>query len=418
MTQQHMRQSGVNPTMEPVPTTYTSGYPCMSARIILYSGKGGVGKTSMSAANALALAKAGHRTLLVSTDPAHSLGDVFGQTIGSEPTEMCTNLFVRELSVRDALEKNWSQIGAYIETFLASQGLNPLVAAELATMPGMMELMSLLDIVKYEKQYDAILLDCAPTGSTTSLLAFPDAAQWYMDRFFKAERMLIRAVKPIAERLTKIPLPEDPVFGQVETLYQQIRYAQTLLQDHKRSSIRLVATPEHVVLAETRRALCMFQIHDILVDAVILNRVYPTEHADHPLLGNWVRSQQAAIASSTHDFAPLPLYQVGFQEAEPQGMHHLQAIAQENPELTTALHPLHTHNLTQIREIDKNNLQMKIFLPLEDRSAVRLWVDGADLVIMYHAVSKRISLPAALQNTKLNGAAWEDSLFCINFVRQ
>ena len=377
-----------------------------------------MGKTSLSAATALGLARAGQRTLVVSTDPAHSLGDVFGTAIGSSITELATNLWGKELSARDALEGSWDKIAGYIQTFLASQGVNSLIAAEIANIPGIMDLLSLLEIVKQTEAYDVVILDCAPTGATTSLLAFPDAARWYMDRFFRAERALIKAVKPLAERVVGVPLPEDDVFGQAEALYRDIRAANAILQDPQRARIRLVATPDAVVLAETRRAHAMFSLYNLTVDAVFLNRSYPAESAaEHPLLSRWVTAQRNHTAQARTDFDPIAVIPVAFQAAEPHG---IEALGQ----LTTALGEFgqraRPHEPSAAQRIDPiaGGYELRVRLPIEDRKAVRLWVDGSDLVFMYHSVNKRVPLPAALAECRLDRADWQSPWFCVKFVRK
>ena len=389
-----------------------------TSTVLLFSGKGGVGKTSLSAATALGLARAGQRTLVVSTDPAHSLGDVFGTTIGASITALGENLWGKELRAREALEGSWDKIATYIQTFLASQGVNSLIAAEIANVPGIMELLSLLEIVRQAPSYDTVILDCAPTGATTSLLAFPDAARWYMDRFFRAERALIKAVKPLAERVVGVPLPEDDVFGQAEALYHDIRAANDILQDPRRSRIRLVATPDAVVLAETRRAHAMFSLYNLTVDAVFLNRAYPADSAAaHPLLGRWVTAQQQHTAQAVTDFAPIPVITIPFQSAEPQGPAALAALTDSLGDFGRLSRP-HEHETAQRITPTPDGYELRLRLPVEDRKAVRLWVDAGDLVFMYHAVNKRVALPAALAECRLDRADWQNPWFCVKFVRK
>jgi arsenite-transporting ATPase len=211
-------------------------------RTILYTGKGGVGKTTLSAATAVACAKQGRRTVVMSIDAAHSLGDSFDTRIGSEPTPIIDNLHALEIDVHHELERNWNVISTYIKRFLTSQGYDEVVAEELVVMPGMEELFSLLKLLEFKRsgEYDLAVIDCAPTGSTLQFLGFSDVLDWYMTRFFNLERRIVKTVKPIAEKIIKAPLPTDEVFGSVEGIYARIIAIKELLMDPDLSSVRIV----------------------------------------------------------------------------------------------------------------------------------------------------------------------------------
>ena len=248
-------------------------------RLILYSGKGGVGKTSLSAATAIRAAGLGHRTLVVSTDSAHSLADALDVKLGGDPTKVAPKLEAMEVDVSEELARHWGVIHDYLTRFMTFQGVEETVAEEIAILPGMEELFSLLRVRTFADsgRYDLIVIDCAPTGDTVRMLGVPEILNFYFSRIFPIQRTVLRTVRPVAQRMTDMPIPSDDVFGAVKSLYAQMEGMGPLLQDAKKSSIRIVLNPEKMVINESQRLYTYLNLFGFPVDAVIANRVLPEE---------------------------------------------------------------------------------------------------------------------------------------------
>ncbi|MFC1890629.1 ArsA family ATPase, partial [Thermodesulfobacteriota bacterium] len=265
-------------------------------RIILYTGKGGVGKTTTAAATAVKCAEHGHRTIVLSTDAAHSLSDIFETGIGASPTPIVEGLDAQEIDVAYELKHHWGVIQSYITKFLKSQGIEGIMAEEFAIVPGMEELFSLLKLKEYADSgaYEVAIVDCAPTASTLRMLGMPDAVRWYMDKFFHIERRIVKAVKPVAERLTKIPMPTDEIYFSAESLFRRVDAMKDLLTDAGKATVRLVCTPERMVIQESRRAFTTLSLFGLPVDAIITNRVLP-EGLDAQYFKKWKTAQRRHI---------------------------------------------------------------------------------------------------------------------------
>ena len=252
-------------------------------RIILYTGKGGVGKTTTTAAKAVRCAETGYKTLVVSTDPAHSLGDSLDMKLSAEPVEVAGNLWAQEIDTIHELEKGWGQIQSYLTSLLTSKTVKDITTEELTVFPGMEDLLSLLRILKYykEKTYDVIIIDCAPTGETLALLSFPEMLRWWMDKLFPMKRKAVKLVRPIAEPLLGIPMPTDTVIGEIENIYHQLDKMKEILSDRSITSIRIVVNPEKMVIKEAQRSFTYLNIYNFNVDGVIVNRTIPDSVEDH-----------------------------------------------------------------------------------------------------------------------------------------
>ena len=387
-------------------------------RIILYSGKGGVGKTSLAATNAAKLADAGHRVLVVSADPAHSLGDVLGVPLGPDESEIAPRLFAKEFGTRHALDHAWQHIGHYIEHFLQSQGLDPLAAAEISALPGIGDLLVLIDICEQVHHYDVVILDCAPTGATTALLSIPDAVNWYMQRFFPAERALIKMIKPVAEKLISVPLPADDVFGQIEHLHGRLVQASELLTNPDITTLRLVSTADDVVLAETRRALSKFRLFGLHVDAVLLNRLYPLSLKNDPTMGQWVTKQRANIVNFPLEAHPTPTVLIEHTAQETIGNSALLSLANQYPDTFATVPPLSAPVSVEVTFADGNPDEASWRIPILKQSNFRLWVDGSELVFVDQTSSLRYAIPESLIGWQLQQANWSQTGLDTIFVRQ
>ena len=257
-------------------------------RIIFYAGKGGVGKTTVSAATGLRCAELGHKTLIMSLDVAHSLADVFdlGSGLmdqgGGRPVEVAPRLWIQEIDLQKEIEANWGDIHMYITTILNTSGLDEVLAEELAILPGMEEISLLLHINRYRrsKRYDVILLDCAPTGEALRFISMPTSLEWYMKKVFKLERSLFKVSRPLLKSVSPVPLPDDTYFQNLERLYGRLEGVDALLHDPQVTTVRLVTNPEKIVIRETQRAFMYFCLYGLCMDGVVVNRVLPPSAGD------------------------------------------------------------------------------------------------------------------------------------------
>src|SRR5680860_909660 len=285
----------------------------ISMRIILFTGKGGVGKTTAAAGTAVMAARRGERTLVLSTDAAHSLADAFGVPIGSEPTEVETNLFVQQVDAQARFERSWAEIQGYLLSVLAASGVDPITAEELTVIPGAEEVLALLELRTHalSGDWDVIVVDCAPTAETLRLLALPEALGWYMDRVFPMERRVVKALRPVLARAAGVPMPHDSVFDAVERLHRDLEEVHEILTG-KDSSVRLVLTPETVVVAEARRSLTTLSLFGYRVDGVIANRVFPEAGSD-VWRKQWVSAQAEVLAEVCERLLDLPIWRSSYR---------------------------------------------------------------------------------------------------------
>src|SRR5881397_1680448 len=263
----------------------------MSPRIILYTGKGGVGKTSVAAATARRCAAAGLRTLVLSTDPAHSLADALGEAVASEPTPVADRLDAQQVQAQEELERNWAAVQDWLSRLLLERGVDRISAEELTVPPGMDELFSLLTLKRHHAagRYDVIVVDCAPTGETLRLLSFPDVARWWIEKVFPQQGRILSAARPFARAVLDVELPGEGVLDEVGTLVHNLVAMNELLREHERVSLRLVMNPDRMVVDEARRTFTYLNLYGFLTDAVIVNRVFGEEVGDY--FGAWRERQ-------------------------------------------------------------------------------------------------------------------------------
>src|SRR5919198_2655861 len=280
----------------------------MAPRTILYTGKGGVGKTSVAAATARRCAAAGRRTIVLSTDPAHSLAESLGAPIGAEPTEVGDGLWAQQVEAQVELERNWTAVQGWLGGVLADRGLDRVVADELAVPPGGDELFSLLQLKRHFEsgEWDAIVVDCAPTGETLRLLSFPEVARWWLDRVLGRERALLAAARPLARTFLDLSLPDERAFAEVQRLVRNLIAMNEILRDREAVSLRLVMTPDRMVVAEAMRTFTYLNLYGYLTDAVVVNRVFPDELAGG-YFGAWHDVQREQLAFVESGFAPVPV---------------------------------------------------------------------------------------------------------------
>src|SRR3954470_19877610 len=300
----------------------------MAPRTILYTGKGGVGKTSVAAATARRCAAAGLRTVVLSTDPTHSLSDSLEAELGSEPVPVADNLFGQEVQAQEEMERHWDAVQDWLGELLADRGVDRISAEELTVPPGMDELFSLLQIKRHHDadEFDCIVVDCAPTGETLRLLSFPDVATWWLEKVFPWERRLVSAARPLARGLLDIPMPSDAVFDDVERLVRNLVAMNDILRDRSATSIRLVMNPDRMVIKEAMRTFTYLNLYGYLTDAVVVNRVFPPEVADGYFAG-WRANQQEQMELVRSAFSPVPILTAPYFEQEVVGGEMLDRLA-------------------------------------------------------------------------------------------
>src|SRR5919112_3712893 len=299
----------------------------MAPRTILYTGKGGVGKTSVAAATGRCCAAAGLRTVVLSTDPAHSLADVLEQPVGAEPTEAGPNLWAQQVSAQEELERHWSEVQGWLGQVLIERGVERIAAEELAVPPGGDELFALLRLKEHVEAggWDVIVVDCAPTGETLRLLSFPEAARWWLAKLMGREGQLLAAARPLARAFLDVSLPDEAALAEVQRLAENLVEMHELLRDRERVSLRLVMTPDRVVVAEAMRTFTYLNLYGYLTDAVVVNRVFPAEVGGY--FGGWRELHGRQLDLVHSGFAPVPVLTAPFFEQEVVGAEMLDRLA-------------------------------------------------------------------------------------------
>ncbi len=384
-------------------------------RIILFTGKGGVGKTSIAAATAYRCAELGHKTMIYSTDAAHSLTDSFNKEIGKKRVNITRNLCAQEIDVNEELKNNWGPIKDFIQQFLRYRGFENIIADELAVFPGMEEVFSLLELKKryVEGFFDVIIIDCAPTGETLRLLAGPDIAKWYMEKIFHIERKVFKAVRPVANRFVDMPLPGDDVFDSMQGLYKNLIGVKEVLTDREVSSIRIVLNPEKMVIKESQRAYTFLNLFGYMVDAVIANRLLPQEVRD-PYYVEWKKIQKIYMKEIKNYFHPLPVLSSKLWNKEIIGQSLLAKMAEE---VYGDDDPSQIYCKEKPIEIKSSNgsYYLLLKLPFADKKDLDMWVNGDELIIQYKNFKRNITLPRALASLELKEAVLKNNMLKVRF---
>lgn len=392
-------------------------------RLILYTGKGGVGKTSMSAATALRCAELGYRTVVLSTDPAHSLGDSFDTRIGNELTPLATNLWGQEIDLLHQMDLYWGKVQDYLNVLFAWRGMDTLVAEETSVLPGMEELASLMQITHLADsgEYDVIIIDAAPTGSTLQLLSFPEMARWYIEKVFPFQRKTIQIARPFMKRFSDMPLPDDSVFESIEELVDVLERTSDLLGDGTISSTRLVLNPEKMVVKEAQRAYTYLNLYGYSVDAVICNRVFPDDLADD-YFQLWKKSQSENLQFVQEAFHPLPIFEVPFFEQEVVGEEMLRYTARTvfGSEVVRegAGDPTQTYYSGRPQQIFQRDghYVLSIALPMVEKEDVKLHRSVVDeLIVRIGNWKRNVALPIGLARLDIAGAKYEGDRLNILF---
>jgi arsenite-transporting ATPase len=389
-------------------------------RIILMTGKGGVGKTSMAAATGWRCAELGLKTLVLSTDPAHSLADSFDQPLGHEPVEVKPNLWGAELDALQELELNWGSVKTYITQVLQARGLDGVQAQELAVLPGMDEIFALVRVNRHydEGKFDVLIIDSAPTGTALRLLSLPDVSGWYMRKFYKPLQGLARVLRPIAEPIVKgltgIPLPDDQVLDAPYEFYQKIERLERILTDNRITSVRLVTNPEKMVIKESLRAHAYLSLYGVATDLVIANRILPEGVAD-PYFAAWKAAQQKYRQQIHEDFAPLPVVEIPLYPEELVGWD---ALARLKKDLWGDRNPAEVFYAEQTMQVvtDNGQYRLDLYLPGIPKEQVELSKTGDELNIRIGNHRRNLVLPQALAAMKPARAKMEEDYLRIHFA--
>lgn len=383
-------------------------------RIILVSGKGGVGKSSLSAAAACRIAAGGKKVLIMSTDQAHSLRDSFEMKLGGEITQVMENLDALELDTVAESENAWGTIQKYLKQLMASKNDGGIEVEELLVFPGLEELFSLLRILDIYKEgkYDVVLVDCAPSGETFSLLKFPEMLGQFINSVLPAKRKMVKVVGPVVEKVAKIPMPKDSVFTAIEKLMERLGELQELMLDKDVVSIRLVTTPERVVIKETKRSFTCMQIYEYNVDAIIVNKIYPQE-AMKGYFGAWEKLQAAGLAELKESFLDIPMF---YKELDPCELKSLPLLTKAADLYGTA-DPSEVLHKNKSFHLEREGAQyhLLIELPFAEKEELELGQNGEDIVITLKNERRIYTLPDVVKGRDIERAKLEDGKLRVQF---
>jgi arsenite-transporting ATPase len=389
-------------------------------RIVFFTGKGGVGKTTTAAATAIRSAERGVKTLLVSTDTAHSLGDALGLALDNEPTPVTDGLSAVQVDVQARFEHSWAEVQRFLIDLLAAGGVDPIAADELTVLPGIEEVLALLAVrdLAARDHWDVVIVDCAPTAETLRLLALPDALGWYLDRVLPMQRRLARGVRPVAALLgAGRALPPDALFDALLRLADEVASVRTLLADPAVSTVRLVLTPESVVVAEARRTFTALALYGYRVDGIVANRVI--DHAgDDPWRAAWAAAHTRGLADIEQTFTGVPIRRVEYRAAEPVGIDALREVAVAlYGAVAAGEDPVAAASVAAGLEVDTDGEEyvLTLPLPLADPSTVEAARSGDDLVVTVGAYRRVLSLPAGLRRCRVVGGAFTADTVQVRF---
>jgi arsenite/tail-anchored protein-transporting ATPase len=387
-------------------------------RTILYTGKGGVGKTSVAAATARRCAAAGLRTVVMSTDPAHSLSDSLESKLGPDPTQIADSLWGQEVEAQREMERNWAAVRDWLGRLLAERGVLGVAAEELTVPPGMDELFSLLELKRHHRsnRFDVIVVDCAPTGETLRLLSFPDIARWWLDKVVPWEGRLLSAARPIARGILDVPLPGEDVLADVQRLVRNLVAMNEILGDRDRTSIRLVMNPDRMVIREAQRTFTYLNLYGYVTDAVVVNRLFPADVAGG-YFGGWRQQQERNLADVRDGFDPVPVLTARYFDEEVVGPRMLERLGDELFATQDPAAVLHSE-ISQRLSSDGDRTVLSLKVPFADRSELSLSKVGQELIVRAGREKRTIILPAALARHRPAGARLEAGVLEISFAEE
>jgi len=389
-------------------------------RILLFSGKGGVGKTSLAAATGLQLSRLGYRTLVMSVDPAHSLADAFDLEVSlfhsktGDPYPIDERLAIHEVNIQKEIKRHWKEISAYVISVLRTTGISDVEAEELAILPGMEELSAMMYVNQFrrEQRYDVIVLDCAPTAESMRFVSMPTTLEWYMKHIFPFQRGILKAVRPLANRVSPVELPTDSYFANIQDLFGKLDGIGELLEDPKVTSVRLVTNPERMVLRETQRAFVYFSLHGLSVDGIIVNRVLPAEVTD-AYFTEWRSSQAKVLAEIDAYFAPVPVKRVPLFTYEVLGRERLEELSHalyaetEDPAAVTRVEA----PFSFVKRDDCYEVRLQ--LPFAVKGEIGLFKKGDELVVEIGTLRRHVGLPMSMAGLSPSKAKLENRILTV-----
>jgi len=388
----------------------------MRPRTILYTGKGGVGKTSVATSTARRCAASGLRTLVISTDPAHSLSESLGVELAAEPRGAGERLWGQQVSAQEEMERHWSGVQDWLGEVFLERGLDRVSAEELTVPPGMDELFSLLRLQAAHEsgQWDVIVVDCAPTGETLRLLSFPDVARWWIEKVFPLERQLLAAAGPVVRSLLDIPIPSHAVFADLRRLSENLIAMNEILRDRERSTVRLVMNPEKMVIGEAMRTFTYLNLYGYLTDAVIVNRIFPDEVGDY--FAGWRKVQEEHLELVRSAFAPVPVLCAPYFDQEVIGAAMLDRLAGAlfGPGELDPAAVLYA-SVTQELQVEEGQARLRVALPFTTKADIKLKKIGLELVVAVDGQKRTIMLPDALAGFRPTAATLEEGRLEVTF---
>jgi arsenite-transporting ATPase len=387
-------------------------------RVLLFTGKGGVGKTTVAAATAVRAAAGGARTLVMSTDPAHSLGDSFEMEIGSNPTRVSDGLWAQQIDAQERLEDNWREIQDYMIQLMNWAGTETIQAEELTVLPGLDEIFALIDVKTHVEggAYDVLVVDCAPTAETLRLLSLPDVMQWYIERIFPVERRIVKTVRPLVSRVTTLPIAGDRVFDAVERLHRNLDAVKRILTDGSMSSVRLVVNLEKMVIAEARRTYTYLGLFGYRVDSVIVNRVLPPDVTD-PYFGKWKDIQAEHLVTVHESFDPVPILSARLFDREMVGVSLLAEMGDEVYGDRDAAEVLYRDEPIRVRKRGTGYV-LTMRLPFASRDDMDIHRRGDELFVRVGAYKRNLILPQSLKRMTVREANFAGDHLEILFGRE
>ena len=394
----------------------------VEVRILLYTGKGGVGKTSVAAATGLKLSRQGYKTVVISLDSAHSLADAFdldNDLIRQPDDPVCQiddRLWMQEINIQKDIKQYWAEIQSYLQTVLNVSGLDEVVAEEVAIFPGMEEVCALLYINQYyrQKSYDVIILDCAPTGESLRFVSIPTVLNWYMKHIFKLERKLAGVARTFVKKISSVPLPKDDYFQNLENLFDQIEGIDEVLANPEITTVRLVTNPEKMVITETQRAFMYFCLYGLTVDAVIINRILP-DTVGESFFNSWKQTQQRYIDEASQYFTNVPIWKIYLLDDEVLGIDGLTRLGDQ---LYADVDPVafyRTEKSYQFHKVD-DQYQISLLLPFIEKGEVQLAKRAEEVIVQVGGFRQHIPLPRSFMNAEPSSAKLTDDRLVITLA--
>lgn len=385
-------------------------------RILIFTGKGGVGKTSVAAAHAVKSAKEGKKTIIVSTDMAHNLGDLFDMKIGREEVKVADNLYALEIDPDYICKSEFKHMMEAISKMISSFDKGEKEIDSFTMLPGMDELFSLLKIQQLyvNSDYERIVVDCAPTGETLALLKFPKLLCWYMDKFFPIGKIAMRILSPFSKKLFQVQLPDGKAMNDIEKLYVKLIELQELLKNKEISSIRLVTIPEKMVIEETKRNYMYMNLYNYNVDGIFVNRILPTQ-IDNPFFKEWIQIQKEYLEEIKTSFDRIPIYYIPWYDTDLLGIDSVNRICEDAFKESKDLFAIKVNLEGETYEQTEKGYVLKLFLPHVERNQIDVRLSGSDVIVKIGNYKRNIPMPNALRTMSVTAAKFEDQTLNITF---